>query len=214
MARWTSTAAQDLKWAGYRFTGAAGTVFSIADEQKASFDADPGPTIAGFAWTNSFPAAPVTGQREWRADRGEWCYYDGTRWLGPEGIIQFDPDVSGPISASSFAHTVNPGKGLDILLLGYSDMLYGAAPQTAPNYWYFWLKGLNNGGTTQHDIFGGPFLDTNTMAVSVWNSLYNAVTPTVVPWANNQTLNIYITKNGAPGSIYYAVKWHYRPIIT
>lgn len=59
MARFTSTARLDMKWAGYRFNGNAGTVFSIADEQKSSFDADPGPTIAGLAWTNSLPPGYV-----------------------------------------------------------------------------------------------------------------------------------------------------------
>jgi hypothetical protein len=62
MARWTSTAAQDIKWAGYRFTGAAGTQFTIDDTQVASFTADPGPTIAGLTWiSDMLQPTQITG---------------------------------------------------------------------------------------------------------------------------------------------------------
>ena len=32
----------------------------------------------------AFPASPTTGDVYFRTDLGEWYYYDGTRWLGPQ----------------------------------------------------------------------------------------------------------------------------------
>ena len=156
MARWTSTATQDLKWAGYRFTGVAGTVFSIADEQKAAFAVDPGLTIAGLTWTNSFPSVPVTGQREWRADLGEWCYFDGTHWLGePQTIVLSSGFVQTPTNPVLYtADQVDiyffALPSYDILVTDVQASCLSTAP--APTTTNFHQLLLYDGGSIVHGI--------------------------------------------------------------
>src|SRR5690349_13101124 len=54
-----------------------------------------------YVGTNVFDSSPSTGQRNFRNDRGEDYYYDGTRWLSViTYTATFKYDGTYPISAS------------------------------------------------------------------------------------------------------------------
>lgn len=148
----------------------------------------------GFPSGPSFPGNPAAGFSFFRTDLGEWCYYDGTRWLGPRQSIGVSMDDS-PVQPYT-ATTAS----------------YGQLSHVVANWWVesvqydTYVAGTNNG--TNYWVMGG--VNTSADAGSVWVSHPQAFNSVFA--AGNQL--IQITKVLSPGSLYVLVTIIARPIYT
>lgn len=152
----------------------------------------------------AFPASPYTGQRFYRSDLMVECYYDGTRWLGPEITIPFDLFEAAQGSKSGTADVLfarlPQDRALFLTNLSYLWLVTGGV-HTLGNYWNIVLYRNTNADaygvvqtSTSDKTTVGSFKETPEVpAVGSWS-----INPLAV---DDRFLKVRVEAVGTPGPI-------------
>jgi hypothetical protein len=152
-------------------------------------------------WGGAFPGSPVTQQMFFRSDLGIWCWYDGTRWLGPELTLPLlNYQGTQPYSANTEAYACAALSDKPFYVTRFEIDYHVFTTNNAFNYWSATLRRLNSG--IGFDTLGT--ISTNGGTNDTWTH------PTALSsFSNNPTATsdhwwqVYLTKAlGTPGNAY------------
>jgi hypothetical protein len=149
----------------------------------------------------AFPASPATGQRFYRTDLMVECYYDGTRWLGPQQTKNIYTRHTAP---GNYAGTTLIDRFGDFQDASYylERIVWRARVNTTNNGSNYWTLRVGYEGYT---LGGSVLLDVNTSALTV--DTYGVVGGAVNTAVDYSALTAYtlfteVRKDvGAPGSL-------------
>lgn len=147
----------------------------------------------------AFPASPKTNTYFDRTDLGIRCWWDGTRWLGPEVIIAAH-NYRGTIPYSSseeiLASSVRSDRALYITR--FSVSYYTGGGVDASNHWRVTLRRLTSGVSVEDIVYAQTTSnDWHKLADKVPADMSNNPLNTTDIW-----LQVYLLKTGAPNAIY------------
>lgn len=153
----------------------------------------------------SFPANKLTGDRYFRTDLGIECYWDGTRWLGPERVgdrAAWGPNTADGNAGYSFVH-----QG-DVKLVGLEGKVLVIGTNNASNYWTYRMHDTDGGVLNATHGSG----NTSAMTPSTWTAGGYSNSDVIV----STLLGVLVSfvKTGAPGSFYGDMVAVYRRIYT
>lgn len=171
---------------------------------------------SGITAGTAFPGSPSTNDLYFRTDLGLLCYYTGSSWMTVQISSQtLVPDSAMPLTATGQLRAPVAQFTYSMYVLDWTSFVYPTTTQSGSNYWALQLNSTLHGATTATAL--GSATDTKTDTANVFSqrgvSGVNA-TVAVSGGSKQSELELVVTKNGTPTSIYIACQVRYRLIVT
>jgi hypothetical protein len=154
----------------------------------------------------SFPSSPVTNDAFFRTDLGEFCQYDGTRWLG-QPVTSSIVAVSGATTNSNSGYTAILARTVKIVR--WKVRMLTLTTNNGSNFWTITLRDSDSGGALSgsHGSGNGSAFGTSTYGVlEVSNS--DVIT------TSQLGLLFSFAKTGSPGALHFMGEVVYRYVYT
>ena len=165
------------------------------------------------AWNSGTanPGSAAAGDRYWRSDLGLEIYYDGTRWLTttlyradmPHGTT-IPATVTTALGRFAMWHST-----YSLYVVTFYTSLLVAATNDGSHYWTVTLAKKDGGDLPTTLAAANTSAYTNT----TWTTAATAVGAVVDP-ATYKEMDVEAVRTSTPGSLYYAVAFTYRLVVT
>jgi hypothetical protein len=154
----------------------------------------------------AFPGSPSSDDPFFRDDLGFWCYYDGTRWLGPPLVISRQNIT---VSANGNAVIGTTGDDYSIYMDNSFISTNVATTNNGSNYWTlaFTVFDMTLGNSEAYYT-----VNTSSDSANTW--VDNSGTPSTRAVAYSGPVAVACTKTGSPGNISLYMGQYFRQIIT
>lgn len=155
----------------------------------------------------AFPGSPITGQGFYRTDLGVYCYYDGTRWLGPMISQSLIGSANSGGVPATYTGTTLIGRFAPISphlywIVSVTWSFYVATTNNGSNYWTFRYGVENTGGG------GGVVCDINTSSGITAGSRYaremTTFTGNPLDFSSSSAFDVFLEvrkDTGSPGTL-------------
>jgi hypothetical protein len=171
-----------------------------------------GVTRVPFGVGSAFPSSPITGQQFWRTDLGVLCYWDGSRWLGPEQRVDwhyYPLAPTGEIAATTEYQYASLSRDRATRLMRWEiGEGYVNGTNNGSNYWKLILRTF----PAQVNVQSTPF-NTSGWAGTTWTP--GRVTSfDTHPAGGTNAIQVYVEMVGSPGPIRFPHALYVREIYT
>lgn len=157
----------------------------------------------------AFPASPSVGDRYYRTDLREWCFYDGTRWLGELRTVS--GNVSGTTtSGATVVDAIGARSGHDIYIERAAFNSLTLTTNNGSNYWTLSVVDLDSGGALGSTHASQSLSADGTSTYAGHELTVGAVSA----YASRRRVALRATKTGSPGALYSFGVIEYRLIHT
>ena len=165
--------------------------------------------IQAYTFGSSFPAQPAYGTNVpfFRTDLGQWHYYDGTRWNGPQLRLTLVCDGGLPIGSTTTWRVALPRYAAGIAAyFNITDIemsSYVITTNDTTNYWYGTPHAAGPSGASSALCQ----ITTYGLAIGEWGRgpIFNTSLPFRVDLSAYVEIDVALAENGTPGSAYHTI---------